>query len=376
MSRAADAIREAASALAGMWVEPPVLQPSGLYLELLGEDLRARAYMVAGDDDSLCLRPDMTAPAVRLALAQAAWGGPFGVAYDGHVFRRPPDSARESEFRQIGVEKFGPSRALDAEEAQLMVATLEACRAAGVSPRLRLGDVAVFDALIDACALGDVWTRRIKRAFARPGGLAAALKVARAVEPAQTHPLAQALAAMPPDRAEAVVSEMLADARIPLVGGRSLQEIALRLREQGSAEVAAPPSVDALAAIADAVALEAAPEQALAGLAKIARRLAAPAPFEAALALAAKRWAEVSRAHSGEALFSAGFGRGLAFYDGFVFELEAPTLGGRASLGGGGRYDGLLHRIAASEGGGPSDVATWGAVGFALRPGRMDEAAS
>lgn len=371
----ADALRAAASALADRWVDPPVLQPTGLYLELLGEDLRARAFLVGGDDDALCLRPDMTAPAVRVALA-GDWAAPFAVAYDGLVFRRQSDPAREAEFRQIGLEKFAPRAALGAEEAPLIAAALDACKAAGARPQLRLGDVALFDALVDACALADTWARRLKRAFARPGGLAAALAAATGQAPAQTHPLGQALAAMPAARAEAVVEEMLADARIAVVGGRSVAEIAQRLRDKGGAESAPPPSKAVLAAIAEAVALEGAPDAAFAGLSRIARSGALPAPqvFDAAIARAADRWKAVRGADAATTRFSAGFGRGLAFYDGFVFELEAPALGARASLGGGGRYDGLLHRIAASEGGGPADPTGWGALGFALRPQRIAEA--
>ena len=70
-----------------------------------------------------------------------------------------------------------------------------------------------------------------------------------------------------------------------------------------------------------------------------------------------------------------GLGRGFAYYDGFVFELEAPALGERASLGGGGRYDGLVRALQERE---PS-IATRPApprgAGFALRPLRIAEAA-
>lgn len=375
MRNAADTVRAAAAAFAPLWIDPPVLQPAGLYLELAGEDLRQRAFLIAGDDDALCLRPDMTVPAVRLALQRADWRAPFAVAYDGPVFRRQTDPARETEFRQIGLERFGRRDALAGDESALTIAALDACRTAGAAPTLRLGDVAVFDALVDACGLADSWARRLKRAFARPGGLAAMLKAAAEERPAAQHPLGQALAAMPEGRAEAVVEEMLADARIAVVGGRTVAEIAQRLREKGGAEAAPPPGRDVLAAIAEAVALQAAPDAAFAGLRAMAKRLPAPEAFEAALARAAQRWADVARADAPSATFSAGFGRGLAYYDGFVFELEAPALGARASLGGGGRYDGLVHRIAASESGGPTHAGEWGALGFALRPQRIGEAA-
>ncbi len=376
-SRAPKAIRDAASAFAGVWIDPPVLQPSGLYLELAGEDLRARAFMLSGDDeDAFCLRPDMTAPAVRTALATHAWSAPFGVAYDGLVFRRQTDSTKETEFRQIGVERFGKRDAIGAEESAIINVALDACRNAGVAPRMRLGDVALFEALVDACGLADSWARRIKRAFARPGGLAAVLKAATSEAPAADNALGQALAGMNETRAEAVVEELLADARIVVVGTRTVGEIAARLREKGRAEAAPAPEAAALAVIADAVALEAAPDKTFADLAKVAKRPAVrdAAVLTGAIDRAARRWADVT--DKPDATFSVGFGRGLAYYDGFVFELEAPKLGARASLGGGGRYDGLLHRVAASEGGGPPDVAAWGAIGFALRPQRIDEAAS
>lgn len=378
-ARAAQAVRAAASTLAREWVDPPVLQPAGLYLELLGEDLRARAFMVSGDDeDALCLRPDMTAPAVRVALAQSDWNAPFAVAYDGHVFRRQSDASRETEFQQIGVERFAPRGAVGDGEAEIVIATLEACRAAGATPHLRLGDVALFNALIDACKVGEGWTRRFKRAFARPGGLSAALAAAATDAPAPDNALAQALAALSPDRARAVIEEMLADARIVPVGDRDVSDIAARLREKGAAVAEPAPDKAALAAIGEAVALEATPDKAFAELGRIARLpvVRGGDGLAMAIAAAAERWAQIARAVAPEATFSAGFGRGLAFYDGFVFELEAPALGARASLGGGGRYDGLLHRIAASEGGGPPDPAGWCALGFALRPQRIDEAAS
>lgn len=371
---AARGIRDAASAFAPLWIDPPVLQPAGLYLELLGEDLRARAYLLAGDDDApFCLRPDMTAPAVRVALTTGDWRAPFAVAYDGLVFRRQAHAARESEFRQIGVERFARRADLGhGVEAETLLAAVEACRAAGATPVLRLGDVAAFEALIDACALGDGWTRRFKRAFARPGGLAAVLRAAGDGSPVSDNAVAQALATLPPARAEAVVEELLADARIVLVGARDVSEIAARLRDKGGADAAPPPDVSAQRAITEALALEAAPDEAFAALSRIARRLPSPGVLEAAIARAAARWSAVAAA-APRAQFSLGFGRGLAFYDGFVFELEAPSLGARASLGGGGRYDGLLHRIADTEGG-PDDVADWGAVGFALRPERLAEA--
>jgi ATP phosphoribosyltransferase regulatory subunit len=374
---AARAVRQAVLALSPDWIDPPVLQPAGLYLELAGEDIRARAYMLAGDEDeALCLRPDMTAPALRHALRAGAWTGAFAVAYDGLVFRRQSDGRKESEFRQIGAEVFAPRAGIAAREADIINATLAACRALKVAPRVRFGDIAVFEALVDACALPEPWPRRVKRAFARPGGLATVLREAAAPPAPDESAMAQALAVLPEDRAEAVVEELLADAGVALVGARSLAEIAARLREKG--RTLSAPRVDeaALALIAETTAIEAAPDVAFRALRDAARHEAVrdAAALFAAIERAEARWAATD-ASGLEATFSAGFGRGLAYYDGFVFELEAPQLGARASLGGGGRYDGLLHRIASSQGGALNAPEEWGAAGFALRPQRLAEAA-
>lgn len=374
---AAQAVRAAVEALSPTWITPPVLQPAGLYLELAGEDIRARAFMLAGDEDeALCLRPDMTAPALRQTLRSGDWSKAFSVAYDGLVFRRQSDGQKESEFRQVGAEVFAPRAEIAASEAGVINVTLAACRALNISPRVRLGDVAVFEALVEACVLPEPWPRRVKRAFARPGGLATVLREAAAPPAPEESAMAQALAALPEERAEAVVEELLADAGVAIVGARTLGEIAARLREKGRT-LSAPRAEDAaLQFIAETTAIEAAPDAAFAALRNAAENAAVKnaAPFLAAIARAEARWAATDK-QALDATFSAGFGRGLAYYDGFVFELEAPQLGARASLGGGGRYDGLLHRIASSQGGALKAPEQWGAAGFALRPQRLAEAA-
>jgi ATP phosphoribosyltransferase regulatory subunit len=61
--------------------------------------------------------------------------------------------------------------------------------------------------------------------------------------------------------------------------------------------------------------------------------------------------------------FSGEFGRNVAYYTGFVFEVLAPALGPGSPVAGGGRYDGLLKAVGA-----PSDVP---AVGGAIHTERL-----
>src|SRR5215813_6163869 len=53
-----------------------VIQPAGLFLDVVGESLRARTYVFTDPDGAeLCLRPDLTVPTCRLHLERHADGG-------------------------------------------------------------------------------------------------------------------------------------------------------------------------------------------------------------------------------------------------------------------------------------------------------------
>src|SRR5690606_25218346 len=86
--------------------EPAILQPAGIFLDLSGEDIRRRLYLVQDPEGrELCLRPDYTIPVCRDHILSGN-GRPAGYCYLGPVFRYRPGEA-PGEFIQAGVEKFG-----------------------------------------------------------------------------------------------------------------------------------------------------------------------------------------------------------------------------------------------------------------------------
>jgi len=96
-------------------VAPAVIQPAGLFLDVVGEGLRARTYVFTDPDgEELCLRPDLTVPTCRLHLARHPGGRvPARYCYSGSAFRYQPlgaGSAHPREFRQAGVECFADRR--------------------------------------------------------------------------------------------------------------------------------------------------------------------------------------------------------------------------------------------------------------------------
>src|SRR5215472_18942397 len=70
-------------------VAPALLQPAEPFLDLSGEDIRRRMFLIndaAGGE--LCLRPDLTIPVARDYLASPAAGKPAKFCYLGPVFRQ------------------------------------------------------------------------------------------------------------------------------------------------------------------------------------------------------------------------------------------------------------------------------------------------
>ena len=56
-------------------VAPSIIQPAALFLDVVGEALRARTYVFTDPDgQELCLRPDLTIPTCRLHMARHVGG--------------------------------------------------------------------------------------------------------------------------------------------------------------------------------------------------------------------------------------------------------------------------------------------------------------
>src|SRR5215470_2628396 len=86
-------------------IAPAVIQPADLFLDVVGESLRARTYVFVDPDGAeLCLRPDLTVPTCRLHLERHPEAKvPAKYCYNGPAFRFQPQGAdlvHPREFRQ------------------------------------------------------------------------------------------------------------------------------------------------------------------------------------------------------------------------------------------------------------------------------------
>lgn len=327
---------------------PAILQPAEPFLDLSGEDIRKSLYLTtdAGGEE-LCLRPDLTIPVARDYLASPKAGQAAGFCYLGPVFRYR--GGRGSEFLQAGIESFGrQDRA--AADAEMLALALEATAAFGVGEvEIRTGDVALFNALIDALELYPVWRRRLIKDFNRKVSLEQDLErltLARTAGRNEYEGVLAALAGSDRKAALALVTDLMSIAGTTNVGGRTVEEIADRFLEQSTLKGGALPR-DALTLIKRFLAIAGTPTDAIAQL----RALAADAKLDISAAidqLEARVGFMVAHGIDVRATrFSTSFGRGLDYYTGFEFEVHAKG-DGTEPLVAGGRYDGLMTQLGAS----------------------------
>ena len=366
-AEALDAIRAPLLAAGAVATDAPVLQPLGLLLDLTGEAMRARLFVVSGDGgEEAALRPDFTVAVARQhfsAKSENGGGGAGRYRYEGKAFRvAPRGSDRAEEFLQIGIEAFeaGDPVAADAEIAALAWAASAAGGRDDLS--LILGDVSLFAAFVDSLDLAAPLAARLKRAFAKPRQLKAELD--GDVEPptGEQSRIASLLAGLPEAEASAVLQELWSLAGIEPVGGRRPAEIAHRLVERAEAAKAGRLDAEQAAKVRAFLAVSDRPEAALDAIAALA------GPNDAALKAAVAGWrARLSGlAARGVPLdrvtLAAAFGRAFGYYDGYLFEVRSAALGDERPLAAGGRYDGLPGKLGAET--------NTGAVGFMVRPAR------
>ncbi len=340
-------------------VSPAILQPAEPFFDLSGEDMRRHMYLVtdtAGRE--FCLRPDLTIPVARHYLASATAQQRASFCYLGPVFR--DSGVTSGEFLQAGIESFGRADTA-AADAEVLALGIEATAHYGLAaPRIVIGDVALFSALITALDLAPAWKRRLLKDFNRKATLAQdldRLTLAGRQNRSEYQGVLAALANANPKAAQALVTDLLSIAGKSAVGGRSIGEIADRFVEQAELGASSALPSETCALIGRFLAVAGTPSKAATALRALATEArvalgSALERFESRIAALAGRGVDVDRIE-----FATAFGRGVDYYTGFVFELYDPAARVDGQLVAGGRYDGLLSRL-----GSPQPVA---AVGFA-----------
>jgi ATP phosphoribosyltransferase regulatory subunit len=322
-------------------LEPPVLQPADVFVDLSGEDIRRRIFVTQDQSGAeLCLRPEYTIPVCREHLAGRRAQGAY--AYGGPVFRLRTDES--GEFLQAGIESIGRADAT-AADAEVLGLALEGLGRLGLGQvRVQLGDMELLNALVDALAVAPAAKRRIVRGIVMGRGLGGVSEPESAASTEHAGLLA-AIEGQAPQAAKAFVEDILSIAGIASVGGRSAGEIAERFLARAANRTGL--SDEARQVLERYLSVSGDPDRAAAQVRELAGQAGldvgpALGRFEERTGFMAARGLEVGRF-----TFSAGFARNLDYYTGFIFEIRNPDRSDARPIVGGGRYDRLLQHLGA-----------------------------
>ncbi len=340
-------------------VAPSFIQPASLFLDRIGETLRARTYVFTDPNgEELCLRPDLTIPVCRVFLERGAPEGVGKFCYNGPAFRiqEKPDRLRPREFRQAGIEYFGSSD--PSADLEVLALTIEAVREGGVkSFTVKTGHLGLFKALLNGLSMPPRWRERVKRAFWRNATFARELAaLSRTKENG-----------LPPAPANALTEGGFLkhlDARgIPLVGLRRPAEIVQRLQDKAADAKEPPLAPEMVRLIENYLQTRGEVAPSLRAMETLTRQ----ANVDLGDALEEARaifYGLKALAGTAPIIFEADFGRHFEYYTGMVFQIEIEGAGVAGEIAGGGRYDGLMAALSQ----GVHDVP---AVGAALHTERL-----
>lgn len=306
-------------------VSPSVVTGADIFLDRLGERFRSQTLVFEdGRGALLCLRPEMTIPAARIALDEGFRGGAcLRLSYAGSVFRLDGDGALHQAM-QAGIEHLGDEDTARAD-AEVMMLAHQAVRACGIEDAvIRFSDLSLFHALITALAVKPHQRAQVLRRFDAAGSAMFAFRMA----------FPQVAPARPVDPAR--TAHLIEEGQL-LCGVRAPDEIALRLSQRAmiAEEGAISPRVQEILAAFFALSFDAG--EAAQGITHFFEHhgLACPdlSHFNRRLSL--------MQALSSCLRFDARVHAPLGYYSGLEFRIEAK---GRA-VAGGGRYDRLLPEL-------------------------------
>ena len=341
-------------------LDTPLLEPTELFLRKSGGELASQLFsFIDPATRAVSLRPEFTAPAMRHYLENSAEIElPARWQYCGPVFRFDGTAIQseigaDSQFTQIGGELLGGSTVLaDMELLDLAVSALEA---SGVQDwTLRLSDLDVLDSLLDPLGLSEraraFVVQNVPLLSDGPSTISQIMDDARRLHITGRNSdddyLSQAVQGLDDEEARHVLLGVLRSNPLDQLGQRKPEEVVERLLRK----IRRPDAEDALRlaleAASDLAQVRGEPRGALADTVAVLRKAGADTS-------AAERFGEIigalpaSGEISGRIELDSGLVRGLAYYNGIIFEASHPSWPG--PLGGGGRYDGLARDLGGAQ---------------------------
>lgn len=331
----------------GTSVSPSTLLPASDYFDLAGEEFGRRLLLTEGANGTqYCLRPDFTLPIAK-AYMSGSESGPASYTYLGPVFRQR--NTGPTEFDQAGLELLAqpnPETALHT----VFDFTQNALNIFDQTPAtIRLGSVALFEALLATVDMPDVWRPRLRRRFGNKNAMQALL--VRLASPVQE----QAEAA-PKSREQLLkqITEQMQVDGLSLVEGRTPDDIADRYLEKRALAAAKVPH-KTIELLQDYLTIKDQLQNVLPKISNLTK--AANISLEQTLDDVETHARTLSqRFPKSEISFETSFSPRLHYYTGLVFEMHN---GAGKTLVSGGQYDRLLQALGAKNQISASGCALW-----------------
>ncbi|PKB63818.1 MAG: hypothetical protein BZY80_05220 [SAR202 cluster bacterium Io17-Chloro-G2] len=345
-------------------LETPILEPTELFLRKSGGQLASQLYSFTDSGSNpVSLRPEFTSPIMRYYLEHSAEVSlPVRWQYAGPVFRYEDDGGASGQFTQIGAELLGSSSIM--ADAELFgLAALVPAHLGLDGYTLELADLDLMNSVLDTVKISDrarsFIVGSIPQLRVGPGGVGSAIE--SALQQAgrirltsgggQDDYLSQSIQGLDDIQAKKVLQGLL-DWNTPdqsgiasdQVGQRGPEEVVDRMlrKVRGSdTEINLRKALEMASRMAS---IRGNPAAAMESSRSVVKESGAnPAALERL-----ERFVELvlrDPAVEGRLIIDLGLLRGLAYYNGIVFEVRhenQPT-----ALGGGGRYDGLAGALGS-----------------------------
>ena len=348
-------------------IDTPLLEETELFVRKSGGELTSRLYTFTDPGGhNVSLRPEFTSSAIRHFIQEReSLTLPVRWRYSGPVFRyEPGENGDYRQFTQVGAELVGAAgKVADVEIIRL---ALEGLGKIGVQgSQMRIGHLGVLHELLSSFGLSEPAKLFIMGNIQalKSGALDAAALKEQAVEVGLVGAVLELDtgtdgAEMSEEEAQGFIESVLKDSLPTSLGRRTTKQIAARLLRK--VRDADDPSTfeQATATISQLAQLEGAYEAVLEKANQIvSERCLKSRPLEE---LGGLFDALVEgEAQEAELVLDLGLARGFAYYTGVIFEMAYSSPTQEVSLGGGGRYDGLVKALGDQE-----DVP---ALGFAYK---------
>ena len=344
-------------------IDTPLLEETELFVRKSGGELNSRLYSFTDPGGrKVSLRPEFTSSVIRHFIQErASLSIPVRWQYCGPVFRyEAGEQGGYRQYTQMGAELVGAS-GVEADLEMIRLAWEGLGKIGLREHRLRVGHLGVLRDALGAYGLSEPAKLFVIGAVEglKSGHTEAASLGERATEVGLLGPSlgfggsggsgdGAGLGDMGKAATQELIQGILKDSISTPIGRRTTEQIMERLQRRAGA-------TDDPARFADAVDLV----QRLSRLSGPAQTMLNDARRAVSdLGLKTHHMDELEtlidglvRTHVDEDHVSVDFGlaRGIAYYTGTIFELMHPGPSGEASLGGGGRYDGLVQALGGDE---------------------------